>query len=391
MEESDRKLRKSANIQGEPVRFLSKILNVGINYYIDPTGDCVFVAEAGGNVSALRLSTNEISISPRGPQAPVTSLAFFSTRDSTDSSVTNQVFAGCWDQSIWKYTIPQPAEAAAGQPILPSSYKAHTDFVKCLLIATTPDKQNIILSGGADGDIRFWTLDGQSLGGLKPQCRGIECLVIDPLSTPDAPVITFSTSQREIFRFVLPVSTSLREVKLSTPFTPHETSVYKLYFDNDGDLWTASADKTAKHLVRENGWSVDTTLTHPDFVRDIVIHDKYGLVITACRDEEVRVWNGATGQLHHIFTGHFEEVTGLALTGDLLISVSIDATLRRWSLAPADLTKAIEEAKNPKLEDQIPEPTTDLGMLTAEEEAELRALMENEETEALEKMAMDEQ
>jgi hypothetical protein len=143
--------------------------------------------------------------------------------------------------------------------------------------------------------------------------------------------------------------------------------------------------------LRADGWKVESTLTHPDFVRDVVTHGKSGWIITACRDENVRVWDKATGDIHHIFTGHYEEVTGLALAGDLVISVSIDATLRRWSLAPAELRKAVEEAKNPKLLEQVPEPQTDLSMLTEEEEAELRALMESEEQDALEKMALDEQ
>lgn len=71
----------------------------------------------------------------------------------------------------------------------------------------------------------------------------------------------------------------------------HDTSVYKLLFDADGDLWTASADKTAKCLVRDDAWKPNLTLKHPDFVRDVVVHEQGGWVITACRDEEVRVWN----------------------------------------------------------------------------------------------------
>jgi WD40 repeat protein len=206
-------------------------------------------------------------------------------------------------------------------------------------------------------------------------------------------VVFASTSKQEIFSFAIPSASEITAHKfvLTPPILAHATSVYKLHFDDDGDLWTASADKTAKHLLRADGWTADTTLTHPDFVRDVVTHGRYGWAITACRDENVRVWNTAMGDLHHVFTGHYEEVTGLALVGDLVISVSIDATLRRWSVAPADLSKAVEEAKHPRLLEQEPEPKTDLGMLTEEEEAELRALMESEEQETLERMAMDEQ
>jgi WD40 repeat protein len=274
-----------------------------------------------------------------------------------------------------------------------SPFPAHTDFVKCVAIVYTADKQPLVVSGGADGDVRFWTPQGQALATLKPNARAIECIVMDPFSEADKPAVMFSTSQREIFSVTLPHLSQVNSkgLQLSVPIIAHETSVYKLHFDSDGDLWTASADKSSKRLVRENGWASDTVLPHPDFVRDVVTHDRYGLVLTACRDEEVRVWDRGSGTLRHVFSGHFEEVTGLALLGDLLISVSIDATLRRWSLAPQDLRRAIDEAKNPDLLKQAPEPASDLGMLTAEEEAELRAMMEDEEADTMEKMAKGDQ
>jgi WD40 repeat protein len=122
------------------------------------------------------------------------------------------------------------------------------------------------------------------------------------------------------------------------------------------------------------------------------VHEKGGWVITACRDEEVRVWDRGTGHLHHVFSGHFEEITGLCLLGDLLVSVSIDATVRKWSLASRDLQRAVEELQKPK-DTELAEvkPDADLGLLTAEEEAELKELMENEEAELQDLMAEDKQ
>lgn len=346
-------------------------------------GDFVFVAGSGGSLSGLRLSTNDLSTLAKGPTAPLTSLAFL---NRPDSSITC-VFCGSWDKSLWKFTFSEST------CVEQSSFSAHSDFVKCLLVAPTADKNHVLISGGSDHNIRLWGTEGQSLGPINPNARGVECLVLDPLSSPDSPVVFASTSQRDIVYFSLPKLGEIvsHKFELAPPILAHETSVYKLHFDGDGDLWTASADKTAKRLLRAEGWKADTTLVHPDFVRDVVTHDKYGWVVTACRDENVRVWNMATGDLHHVFTGHFEEVTGLALAGDLVISVSIDQTLRRWSLAPRELQRAVEEAKNPRLLEQEPEPKTELGMLTEEEEAELRALMESEESESLEKMAMDHQ
>lgn len=175
---------------------------------------------------------------------------------------------------------------------------------------------------------------------------------------------------------------------LENPILAHETSVYKLRFDADGDLWTASADKTARHLVRSRGWEADTTLLHPDFVRDVVVSERAGLVVTACRDEEVRVWDASSGDLVCTYSGHFEEVTGLALVegGRKVVSVSIDGTVRKWSLERNDMARYLEEAKREEesgdaAEDQQVPVEGSGSMLTAEEEAELAELMEDDDNE----------
>lgn len=72
-------------------------------------------------------------------------------------------------------------------------------------------------------------------------------------------------------------------------------------------------------------------------------------------------------------------MTGLLLLpGQRLISVSIDATVRQWSLKAQELAKAIKEAEEEqlgKIKEKAPEKKE--GMLTAEEEAELAELMED--------------
>lgn len=379
------------NTLGDPIKFSSKLLAITASHPLDPSNTTALVAEAGGTVSTADLLSAQTTRIGTGAKAPITSLATVGGLSSSNTNVSQYVFAGGWDKTITRFDLSQ-GPASTASKTTQQSFKAHTDFVKCLLIARTPDRQLILVSGGADGDVNIWTFEGRRLACLRPQSRGIECIVLDPLSSPEEPRVFFATSQREIYSFVLPALADIDGgLQISLPIVQHETSVYKIEFDDDGDMWTASADKTAKRLVRENNFVADTTLAHPDFVRDIVVYGPAGLAITACRDEEVRVWNTGTSQLVHIFTGHFEEVTGLALFGSMLASISIDATLRRWSLAPQDLNKAIEEAKNPRLLEEEPEPKDDFGGLTEEEEAQLRALMEEEEADSLQKMTVDEQ
>jgi WD40 repeat protein len=153
--------------------------------------------------------------------------------------------------------------------------------------------KDVLISGGADSKIITYDIaSGEKLQVLKDHLRGVQDLRIDPiiLDQSQQTIKLFSAgSEREIREYTLGVSTA----NVEEPLIVHETSVYKLYFDEDGDLWTASADKSAKCLTRDSGWTPNLTLEHPDFVRDVVVFEQGGWVITACRDEEVRVWNKA--------------------------------------------------------------------------------------------------
>ena len=91
------------------------------------------------------------------------------------------------------------------------------------------------------------------------------------------------------------------------------------------------------------------------------------------------MWEKGSGKLHHTFSGHFEEVTGLILLpGQKLVSVSIDATVRQWSLKAQELAKAVKEAEDEQLgktkENELEKKE---GLMTVEEEAELAELMED--------------
>ncbi len=119
-----------------------------------------------------------------------------------------------------------------------------------------------------------------------------------------SPLVFFSaSSDREIRRWEIPLPlspspSSSTESPRPTSILAHETGVNALFFDNEGDLWTASADKSTRCLSRDRGWAVDTVLEHPDFVNDVLVHG--GWVVTACRDEEVRIWGRGVSLLRHL-------------------------------------------------------------------------------------------
>ncbi|KAL4964501.1 WD40 repeat domain-containing protein [Aspergillus stella-maris] len=354
LDEQNRKDLKSKNTDGSPIRLQSKVLAVRADPF---DNNVVYVAQSGGTVRKINLETGETAALFKGPTAPVTSICF--------SPNGQLLFAGCWDKTVWSWDVKSTQRKL--------QYEGHTDFVRA--VTTTRFKgQDLLVSGGADAQIMVFDIaSGQRLHVLKGHAKGIQDLSIDPnTQDPDSleQTIFSAGSDREIRQFE--ISKGSQDLTGTEATLAHETNIYKLYFDQDGDLWTASADKTAKCLVREDGWKPNLTLTHPDYVRDVVVDERGGWVVTACRDEEIRVWNRSTGQLYHTFSGHYEEVTGLTLIGSTLVSVSIDATVRKWSLKPDDLRNAVAQAIKPPAEEDSAKPES---MLTEEEERELAELM----------------
>ncbi|OJJ49858.1 hypothetical protein ASPZODRAFT_109673 [Penicilliopsis zonata CBS 506.65] len=358
LEEQKRKDAKAGNTHGRPVNLQSKILALRA----DPGGArAVFVAQSGGTVRRVLLETGETTTVYKGPTAPLTSLCF-----SEDGKL---VFAGCWDKKVWSW------EVDSGRPM--KRYEGHTDFVKAVVTARVAGEE-VLVSGGADAQIIIFNIaSGQRLAVHKGHARGIQDLVLDPLSlevgAASKPVVVSAGSDREIRRFDLSLESS--DQTALEPLLAHETSVYRLFFDADGDLWTASADKTSKCLVRDDEWKPNLVLEHPDFVRDVVVYEAGGWVVTACRDEEVRVWSRSTGELYHTFSGHFEEVTSLAFVGSTIVSAGIDGTVRQWSLRPDELRLAVEQARKPPVEE---ENKPGDSLLTEEEERELAELLEDD-------------
>lgn len=127
----------------------------------------------------------------------------------------------------------------------------------------------------------------------------------------------------------------------------------------------------------------DQVVTHGDHVRAVAVTDQ--LIITAGRDEDLKVWDKATLDLKYVLQGHYDEVVDLVVLpsasgrGERLVSVSIDGTVRTWPLDKAGLEAAmVEQAKfiaGAKEEKPADEDAADL--LTAEEEAELAELMDD--------------
>lgn len=198
----------------------------------------------------------------------------------------------------------------------------------------------------------------------------------------------------------------------SAPLTFHATSVNKILFSPssfsagpyDHTLFTASSDNTTQCLTRPANpspspshnvtyaqpepqpWISTDTFTHPDWVRSLVHDPETRLLITGCRDEEVRIWDESTGECVKTLTGHFESVEGVCLVtlakeGDKkqgsnkwIISVSLDGTLRRWRLHGEEDAQKLDGDED-DVEDNSGKAGKGQVLATEEEDQELADLM----------------
>lgn len=220
----------------------------------------------------------------------------------------------------------------------------------------------------------------------------VQHLAVDPLlSSADEIAIVAASSDPHIRRWKISTQghEQLTESFVDRPDTErlaiqeHETSVYRLFFDesdDSADLWTASADGTAKCLSRARNFVTEDTFEHKDYVRAVVVTEQW--VITAGRDENLKVWDRASGKLYCTLEGHFEEVTDLVLLPSAqssprrVCSVSIDKTIRVWPLAKTELDEVVKAIQTPQKGEEDAAQNGN-GLLTAEEEAELAELMDD--------------
>lgn len=339
-----RREAKSTNENGKPIRLGSKALAIIPDPLTADKSDhrCVLVAESGGRVTRVNLRSGRVVTKFVGPDGPVTCLTVGrgpAVGEGTGVGTELRLYAGSWDKSIYAWPLREcdiPAltggvddgsekeekkePAVTVQPVL--TMAGHGDFVKTVEIVRFRNGVEYLVSGGSDTHLHVHNpVTGVEISSTRGHTRGIQCLAIDPVSSDidstniasggDNPFVVIVTgdSKRDILRWKFSADGTVTMLRSTgedvtpasavDPLVRHETSVYKIVFDDDGDMWTASADLSVKCLSRDDRFGEVTSWKHGQFVRDLLVHDEKGLVFVACDDEDVWVWRKAVSVVYH--------------------------------------------------------------------------------------------
>ncbi|CAG8578103.1 3230_t:CDS:2 [Paraglomus brasilianum] len=332
---------KSGNNFGEPIKCSSKVLCM----LLLTTPDVyAYVGESGFLARKINLATGKTVKFFKGHTGPVTCIGVWFYNGN------EYLITGSWDKTLRKWDTKTKETV--------NTFSAHTDFVKSMAIARN---EPILYSGSSDKKIRSWNLvTGEELRSFQGHTRGIEDLGLDESEQ----YLYSASSDKDIRKWNTSTGDCLQV------FDGHLTSVYCLRLF-DEEMWTASADKTVKRWDLVTG-KPDTSLDHPDFVKCLVVVEPY--VITGGRDEDIRIFEIASGKLVKKIEGHFDEVSCMAVHGTTLYTGSLDCTVRKWSIAAKDIQPSTEAKVTKTVETK---PTT--SIMTAEEEKELADLLGSDE------------
>eukprot|EP01135_Chromosphaera_perkinsii_P009103 Nk52_evm1s1626 gene=Nk52_evmTU1s1626 len=361
LEKMEERCKRVNYTKGEAIKLPSKILDLKIQPEKEeesgstpPSSSSpgyVYVAGAGFTARKVNLDTGKTAKIYKGHQAPVTSVAVCRSTKEEEGEV---LFTGSWDKSIIKWDTKSKEVLAV--------LSGHTDFVKCL--AVTKDGR-YLFSGSSDATIRQWDLSCSSspvcCAVFKAHTRGVETLHVDEENghvysgSSDAKVMKWAYINEDDDAHASASSCAgaaavITEALLS--YEGHETSVYGLDVDGQsGWAYSGSADGTVHRWDVESG-ACDCVYPHEDWVKTVRVVGGDTLV-TGSRDEKIRVFDVGSGGAgpRRVIEGHFDEVGCVQVLGKagMIISGSLDGTVRRWPLHEEDDEKAEEEEEEDEL------------------------------------------
>ncbi len=122
----------------------------------------------------------------------------------------------------------------------------------------------------------------------------------------------------------------------------HQGTAYAMVYSPNGKLLcSGGTDHLVKIWNSQSGSLIQTLIGHDRAIRSVAFSSDIATVVSGS-DQRIKIWNTFTGELRHSFFGHCDWVRGLAITfdGQFLISAG-DAKIKIWDLKTGKKLSAI--------------------------------------------------
>ena len=201
-------------------------------------------------------------------------------------------------------------------------------------VAISADGQTIV-SGGFDGTVRLWNLQGLLLAEPLVDHQGRVSSVA--IST-DGQTIVSGGGDGTVWLW------NLQGLPLAEPIRADEGYVYSVAISADGQtIVSGSADGKVRLWNRQGLPLAQPLLGHEGYVRSVAISADGQTIVSGGSDGTVRLWNHQGLPLAELLRNHLDYVRSVAISADgqTIVSGGSDGTVRLWNLQGLPLAEPI--------------------------------------------------
>lgn len=207
------------------------------------------------------------------------------------------------------------------------------DSNKVTCLAWSPDGE-MVVTGVENGEIRIWNQEGHLTNVFNFHRSAVICMRWSPNSQHfvsmdvDNVAILWDISSGTVLQHY-----ELKSLGSSVSNNPESLGVDIEWVDERRFVLPNYNGTIGVYETTESK-PIGKLIGHQGAISCLEFHPVKKLLASAADDFTIRIWHGSNSNSTHCFYGHAQAITSLQwLTEDLLISGSMDGTIRIWSIS----------------------------------------------------------
>ena len=207
------------------------------------------------------------------------------------------------------------------------------DSNKVTCLAWSPDGE-MVVTGVENGEIRIWNQEGHLTNVFNFHRTAVICMRWSPNSQHfvsmdvDNVAILWDISSGTVLQHY-----ELKSMGSSVSNNPESLGVDIEWVDERRFVLPNYNGTIGVYETTESK-PIGKLIGHQSAISCLEFHPVKKLLASAADDFTIRIWHGGNSNSTHCFYGHAQAITSLQwLTEDLLISSSMDGTIRIWSIS----------------------------------------------------------